>query len=260
MKQDTKLNLVTLALSVCAHAALFALLPRLPQATDPKPITMEVELAVAAEETPQVAPSLPDPEPPPVQPVEPPKPIPQPQKSPAKPQVATPPAPVLAAETGADVVVPQSSSEPASFAPVERVAEVAPAPEPVPATASAEPSRTAPTAVQPPMHAKQDTSDEVTKEVAWEGYGQLLYDMVGKNKQYPQLAIRRNWEGTVTISARVSMGKVVEISMLDSSGHKVLDEQALKMVKKAVEQLPVQENLARKSFTVVIPVDFHLDG
>ena len=120
--------------------------------------------------------------------------------------------------------------------------------------------RPVPAAIQPSTQARLDTSDEVSKEVAWEGYGQLLYEMVGRNKQYPQLAIRRNWEGTVTVSARISMGKVVDISMVDSSGHKVLDEQALKMVKKAVEQLPVQENLAHKSFTVVIPVDFHLDG
>jgi protein TonB len=258
VKQETKLDLVTLALSVCAHAVLFALLLRLPHSSDPKPVTMEVELAMVAEKTTPVAEFQPEQEPVTVE--EPPKPESTPRKIPVQPQVIAPPAPVLAAENGYDQVVPKGAHEPAPPVAAEPVAEVAPASEPAPIASTSEPARPTSAAAQPLQQATPDTSGEVSKEVAWEGYGQLLYDMVGKNKQYPQIAIRRNLQGTVTISARVSMGKVVEINMVDSSGHKVLDEQALKMVKKAVEQLPIQDNLARKSFTVLIPVDFQLDG
>ena len=86
----------------------------------------------------------------------------------------------------------------------------------------------------------------------------MLYNLVGKNKNYPQIAVRRNWEGEVKIYAKFMLGKLVEATIVTSSGHVVLDEEALAMVRKAATQIPVKGELARKSFTVTIPVAFKL--
>lgn len=42
------------------------------------------------------------------------------------------------------------------------------------------------------------------------------------------------------------------------SGHNVLDKAANDMIDKAIKELPVQGDLRRKSFTVVVPVNFRL--
>lgn len=50
---------------------------------------------------------------------------------------------------------------------------------------------------------------------------------------YPRLAIRRNYEGTVTLLVEVlGDGSVREIEIFESSGHKMLDRSALKAVRK----------------------------
>ena len=100
---------------------------------------------------------------------------------------------------------------------------------------------------------------EVDRNTAWKGYGQLLYAMVSKNKTYPQLAIRRHLEGTVMVSVRFEQGRMVSMSVVgQGSGHSVLDRAAHEMVEKAVKALPVRGDLSRKSFSVVVPVNFRL--
>jgi protein TonB len=103
------------------------------------------------------------------------------------------------------------------------------------------------------------SAHEVTKNEAWKGYGQLLYAMVSKNKTYPQIAIRRHLEGAVMVSLRFEQGLMVDMKVLGKgSGHTVLDKEARNMIDKAVKKLPVRGELSRKSFTVVVPVNFSL--
>ncbi|MDP2247884.1 MAG: energy transducer TonB, partial [Nitrosomonadales bacterium] len=104
-------------------------------------------------------------------------------------------------------------------------------------------------------------TEEADPVEAWDSYGQLLHNMVSKNKVYPQIAIRRNWQGTAMVSARFNRGRLVSLVLLDpTSGHKVLDDAALEMLKKAVSALPVKGDLAKKSFTVIVPIDFKLES
>ncbi len=105
----------------------------------------------------------------------------------------------------------------------------------------------------------QGGAAEVDRNTAWKGYGQLLYAMVSKNKNYPQLAIRRHLEGTVMVSVQFEKGRMVGITVVgQGSGHTVLDKAAHDMVEKAVKALPVRGNLSGKSFSVVVPVNFRL--
>ena len=111
-----------------------------------------------------------------------------------------------------------------------------------------------------PAEGLSSNHSEASMEEAWNGYGQQLYEMVGRNKTYPAIAIRKHWEGAVKIQAKFLAGKLVEVSIQDSSGRRVLDDEALNMVKKAISQLSVNGGLSKKNFTVIIPVDFSLDS
>ncbi len=83
--------------------------------------------------------------------------------------------------------------------------------------------------------------------------------MVSRHKNYPQMAIRRNWQGRVKVSAQLDRGRLVDISLLESSGHQILDDEALGMVKKAIAEITMKDSLAKKTFTLVVPVDFALE-
>lgn len=242
-----------LGISLCLHAAALLLVPHLDHLPAQPPLRIEVELAQAVETRPDAPP-----EPAPPQPPELPKPQPRPQPKPVPPEKAVA-LPVLTAQQESEPSPEEEYLAPEVPMPatVDSVppdtAPVAPPAEPVEASPPA--AKSAPRAV-----ARLENAEEAGADEAWQGYGQLLHDMVGKNKKYPQIAIRRNWQGRVTVSARISMGKLIDIVLIDSSGHKVLDEEALEMVRKAVNVLPVKDSLARKSFTVVVPVDFKLEG
>jgi protein TonB len=94
---------------------------------------------------------------------------------------------------------------------------------------------------------------------AWGDYGDQLRSLVNKSKQYPTIAIRRHLEGDVTILAQFVRGELVQVSLVDSSKHAPLDEEALRMVKKAIVQLGVKDSLRRKTFKITIPVAFKLE-
>lgn len=254
---------LALAISVLLHAGLYYGLPY--WRSDPVPPLERIEVTLNAAQ-PQASPAPapppvvePLPEPPPPEPVV--KPKPKPAKPVEKPPILATEAPeapddyVVPAAPEPEVAEPEvSEPEPVAEAPVAepvpQLSAVPSAPADTPATqVPAAPAASAVTSTEP---------TEATPDEAWDGYGQLLYSLVGKNKHYPQIAIRRHWEGEARIYARFMLGKLVEATIVTSSGHEVLDKEALAMVRKAASQLPVSGELARKSFTVTIPVAFEL--
>ncbi len=238
-------------LSLGLHLAVLMLLPHLEHTPSPPPQRVEIDLTQAAppqlERPPQPTPPQP----------EPPKPTPRPVAARTTPHPQPQAMPILAAR---DDTPP---------APQDHLVPDTPAPAtPVPVTPSA-PAATAPaetaqatTATSTAASEPQTThSTEADPSVAWEGYGQMLYDMVSKNKTYPQIAIRRHLQGQAKVSARFEMGRLAALTLLEpGSGHAVLDNAAMEMLKKAVNALPIKGELARKSFTVIVPVDFRIEG
>ena len=107
--------------------------------------------------------------------------------------------------------------------------------------------------------AKPAEEEFVSDDDAWQGYGQALHAMVSKSKKYPAIAVRRHWEGDARIVARFVRGELVEVQVLEASGHVPLDEEAVRMVKQAIAQLGIRDSLARKTFKVTIPVSFKLE-
>lgn len=79
-------------------------------------------------------------------------------------------------------------------------------------------------------------------------------------KRYPVMAMRRGWEGTVTLKVRVSAeGAAEDVAVQGSSGHEVLDGAAVEMVKKW-KFIPAKRGDTPVASSVVVPIIFKLDN
>lgn len=77
--------------------------------------------------------------------------------------------------------------------------------------------------------------------------------------EYPSLAQRRGWEGTVLLRVRVlASGRPSDIQVQTSSGREVLDEAALKAVRKWAFVPSKQGDVALDGW-VSVPIDFKLN-
>ena len=77
--------------------------------------------------------------------------------------------------------------------------------------------------------------------------------------EYPPLALRRNWEGTVLLRVHVlGSGKPGEIQIQKSSGHEQLDDAALAAVKRW-SFVPAKQGDTPIDGWVSVPVDFKLN-
>ena len=239
---DSKLFGLAIVMSVLLHLGVYYVLPYL-QSHAVQPIKrIVVELSMTEQQ--QAAPPPPAPPPP-----EQPKTEPTPQqvvKQQVQPQKPIEKTPVLTTEAPA---APSDYVAPAAPAPVAATPAPVAESKPSNSTSAAAPSNSTSTEQAPAAEASREETDS---------YGQSLYEMVGKNKNYPQIAVRRNWEGQVKVLAKFVLGKLIDVMLVDSSGHEVLDKEALVMLRKAVSQLPVGGNLANKTFTITVPVDFKL--
>lgn len=239
------------ALALGLHLMIFLALPYLQTRPSPPPQRVEIEVSQLTPPPAAVAtPPAPEPQPPA-------PPIPQPRPAPPRPTPVPERAmPLLTAKADAPAdlqtpTVADTSAIPAPTQVTPSAPESAPTTSPVTAAASASNATAAPSA----------QTSEADSDEAWQGYGQLLYDQVSRNKIYPQLAIRRHLQGQAKVSVRFDKGRPVEYQLMPpGSGHQVLDSAALEMLKKAVAAIPVQGALANKSFTVVVPVDFRIEG
>lgn len=76
--------------------------------------------------------------------------------------------------------------------------------------------------------------------------------------EYPALAMRRNWEGTVLLRVHVmSSGKPSDIQIQTSSGHQQLDESALAAVKRW-SFVPAKQGNEPVDGWVNVPIDFKI--
>jgi len=196
---------------------------------------LKIELQPPKPEPPPPPPEPPKPkEIPKPQPVLPKKPLPEPppvktpEHIPEPPRIETPPPPPPAVIT----VAPKAEEPPPKY--------VAPPPPPEP------PKPVGPT--------PQDI------EAARNGYGSLLAREFAKHKQYPRIAQVRSWQGTTRVQLELdASGNIISISVSESSGHEILDQQALEMVKK-VSPLPLPPDVLRnKPLTIFVPIPFRLE-
>jgi protein TonB len=149
--------------------------------------------------------------------------------------------------------------------PRPEIARPVPAPEPEPAREASAPTE-APAevaAAAPSAPAKVETSEPA---VVWDGatlqqYRTGLIAFAKQYKRYPVQAMERGWEGRVEIRITVLPTGAVESARVKTpSGYRILDDQALDMVKRALARSPVPPALVGRQFSIDIPVIFELQG
>jgi len=78
-------------------------------------------------------------------------------------------------------------------------------------------------------------------------------------KAYPSIARENGWEGVVDVSVTVPVGLGNPIvSLGHSSGHGILDRQALEMVEQAVSLAVLPAGMRGRSMTISLPVEYRL--
>jgi len=239
---------VCLAFSMLLHAGLLFLLPGMreggksaspaqiltatfaPRSSPPPPVPEQV-----------VKPQVPRPEPQRPQPkVEAPRPVltaPSPTPTPAAPP--PPPAPVAEVPAPAPPPVPQ--------APVQQAAPSAP-PRPV------EPQAPVSSA---PASAPADAADAGSLAQ----YRLALITSARRYKRYPAQAMEKGWQGRVEVRLEIGAnGMIKTASVKSSSGHGILDKQAVDMITKGKTLVPIPAALRGKEFVVDVPVIFDLQA
>jgi protein TonB len=131
----------------------------------------------------------------------------------------------------------------------------------VPAGVAAGPSEGTPPAGAPPS--RGGSSPPPQDGVDAEDVKQYRFALGGnarRFKRYPALARERGWEGAVEIALvfrRLHLEPIV--SLVGSSGKKILDDQALEMIRRAVLQTELPERLKGRDFRIIEEVVFSLD-
>lgn len=91
------------------------------------------------------------------------------------------------------------------------------------------------------------------------GYRVALAREAKRFKRYPARALEAGQAGTTEL--RVTLGRVgmvEDIRIAKSSGHELLDQAALAMMRQAATRAPVPETLRGRLFAVTLPVIFDL--
>jgi protein TonB len=80
-------------------------------------------------------------------------------------------------------------------------------------------------------------------------------------KRYPALARERGWEGTVEVALKGNaLSPVPEVILVHSSGHGILDEQAMETIKQAARVTSLPDGMKGRDFRMPFAVEFNLEA
>ena len=89
---------------------------------------------------------------------------------------------------------------------------------------------------------------------------QTLWDRVARLKRYPHTARANHLEGRVVIRAVITDdGQLAEANVSESSGHSILDEDALEVIRRACP-LKLRQPLGRRQVVVQVPINYRLEN
>ena len=214
--------------SILLHALLLLALPslrRLPQA----PMPLNAHLVQA------------QPKPEPVAPVEELRKPPVPEARPVTPRAVAKPAPVPQAPLPEPAPLRAVVSEPAPPAPPTPITPAAAGP-----VARFEPQSAATTPVGPDAG-------------VMDRYRLQILTAAARFKRYPRSAIDNNWEGEVVVRMTIGAdGRIAALGIKTSSGHEMLDRQALEMFRIAKPFVQLPPELAGKEFELELRAIYSL--
>ena len=97
--------------------------------------------------------------------------------------------------------------------------------------------------------------DEGRERALTDQYRQIIWAKIKQHEEYPKIAKRHQWEGTTVVQLQLTLkGEVTDISVVEKSEYEILDEAAVKMIRKA-SPLPLPPEGVR---TVRVPIKFKL--
>ena len=91
-------------------------------------------------------------------------------------------------------------------------------------------------------------------------YQEIIKGRIRDVKRYPRLASRKKWEGRVDVDFTVGRdGKLKDLALTGSSGHDLLDREALATVRRAQPFPPIPDFLEGNKIRASISLVFRLD-
>jgi len=110
--------------------------------------------------------------------------------------------------------------------------------------------------IQPGPQAQPTQGTQTKSDYGW--LGQLLRTRVEQLKHYPHVARANRWEGRVVLRAVIGEdGQLVELKVSESSGHSILDEAAMDVLKQSAP-LTLPAPLGRPQVVVQVPINYRL--
>lgn len=105
-----------------------------------------------------------------------------------------------------------------------------------------------------------DISEKIDIDVnAIKKYREAIKRKIEEEKKYPSLAEKNGYEGKVTIRFELEVsGQVDKVEVLKSSGHKMLDKEAVRAVTNAVPYPSMPKSIKRKYIIIEVPIVFRL--
>lgn len=99
---------------------------------------------------------------------------------------------------------------------------------------------------------------EIHADYGW--LSDALWRRIEELKRYPAQAKINHWEGKVVVEAVIrDDGEVIGLSIVESSGRAILDQEAMAVMKKA-SPLALKHPLGKPRVTIFVPISYRLDG
>jgi protein TonB len=99
---------------------------------------------------------------------------------------------------------------------------------------------------------------EQLEAVTRDQYRLQILDVARGHNRYPPLARENNWEGQVLVRMQIAADGRVSLAVERSSGHPVLDRQALEMFRRAQLQVPLPPSLRGKALSLELRAIYNL--
>ena len=95
-------------------------------------------------------------------------------------------------------------------------------------------------------------------EKIYQSYYGVIRNILDSNKKYPLLSLQRRQEGTPIVEFTIlKNGEVTNLNLV-SSGYRLLDREAQKIVIKSSPFPPIPESVGKNSIDLMIPINFSL--
>ena len=117
-----------------------------------------------------------------------------------------------------------------------------------------------PTVVQQSSVAHREVRESAPAQADLGWLAESLWSRIEELKRYPRQARARRWEGKVVLEAVIRHdGTILECLIAESSGHGLLDQDAISVLRKA-SPLALKHPLGKEQITILVPIAYRLES